>query len=89
MQEIVNIAGARGIDLRGDVVSKTMDVIDNISEDGASSMQRDIMSGRPSELEAQTGAVVRLGQEVAIPTPIHASIYETLLPLERRARGTE
>lgn len=87
MQEIVNIAGARGIDLPGDVVSKTMDVIDGLPADSTSSMQRDIMGGRPSELEAQTGAVVRLGQEVAIPTPIHASIYETLLPFERRARG--
>ena len=89
LQEVVNIAGAKGINFPNDVVSKTMTVIDGLPADSTSSMQRDIMGGRPSELEAQTGAVVRLGQEVSIPTPIHALIYETLLPLERHARGME
>jgi 2-dehydropantoate 2-reductase len=51
-------------------------------------MQRDIMEGRPSELEAQNGAVVRLGQEAGVPTPVHAFIYHSLLPSELRARGT-
>jgi 2-dehydropantoate 2-reductase len=50
-------------------------------------MQRDVMAGRPSELDAQIGAVVRLGQEVGIATPLHAWIYGSLLPLELRARG--
>jgi 2-dehydropantoate 2-reductase len=89
LQEVVDIANAKGIDFPGDVVSTTMEFIAGLPEDSTSSMQRDIMGGRPSELEAQTGAVVRLGQEVAIPTPIHASIYQALLPLERHARGME
>jgi 2-dehydropantoate 2-reductase len=50
-------------------------------------MQRDIVAGRPSELESQNGAVVRLGREVEVPTPLHAFIYHSLLPLELRARG--
>ena len=50
-------------------------------------MQRDIVAGRPSELEAQTGAVVRFGRKTGVPTPIHDSIYAELLPLEQRARG--
>jgi 2-dehydropantoate 2-reductase len=86
MQEIVKIADARGINLPGDVVRKAMDVIDMLPKDSTFSMQRDIMGGRPSELEAQTGAVVRLGREVAVSTPLHASFYETLLPLERCVR---
>ncbi len=45
------------------------------------------MAGRPSELEAHTGAVVRLGQEVGAPTPLNTFVYHSLLPLERRARG--
>jgi 2-dehydropantoate 2-reductase len=89
MQEIVDIAGAKKLDLPKDVVAKTLAVIDGLPADSTSSMQRDIVAGRPSDLEAQAGAVVRLGREVAIPTPIHASIYETLLPLERHARAIE
>jgi 2-dehydropantoate 2-reductase len=49
-------------------------------------MQRDILNGRPSELEAQNGAVVRLGAEVGVPTPTHAFIYHSLLPQESAAR---
>ena len=44
-------------------------------------------AGRPSELEAQIGVVVRLGREAAIPTPTHTFLYSSLLPLEARARG--
>ena len=55
--------------------------------DGTASMQRDIIQGRPSELEAQVGAVVRLGERVGIAVPLHRLMYAALLPLERRARG--
>jgi len=50
-------------------------------------MQRDILEGRRSELEAQNGAVMRLGKEVGVPTPIHTFLYHSLLPMELRARG--
>lgn len=49
-------------------------------------MQRDIMEGRPSELEAQNGAVLRLGREVNVETPIHSFLYHCLLPAELKAR---
>jgi 2-dehydropantoate 2-reductase len=51
------------------------------------STQRDLMAGRPSELEAHAGAVVCLGREVGVPTPLNQYIYHSLLPLERHARG--
>jgi 2-dehydropantoate 2-reductase len=50
-------------------------------------MQQDIAEGRPSELDSQNGAVVRLGREKGVPTPINEGIQAALLPLERRARG--
>lgn len=50
-------------------------------------MQRDIIQGRPSELEAQVGAVVRLGERRGIGVPLHRLMFAALLPLERRARG--
>jgi 2-dehydropantoate 2-reductase len=51
------------------------------------SMQRDLMEGRPSELGSQNGAVVRMGLESGVPTPLHSFIYHSLLPQELRARG--
>jgi hypothetical protein len=62
--------------------------IDGIAPNVIASMQRDIMEGRPSELEAQNGAVVRMGRALGIPTPTHEKIYEALLPLEKR-RGDQ
>jgi 2-dehydropantoate 2-reductase len=38
-------------------------------------------------LEAQNGAVARLGAAAGVPTPLHAFIYATLLPQERMARN--
>ena len=50
-------------------------------------MQRDILAGRPSELEGQNGAVVRLGRAVDVATPLHSFLYAGLLPQELRARA--
>lgn len=52
-----------------------------------SSIQRDIMNARPSELDALNGAVVRLGKEAEVETPMNAFIYYSLLPGKMRARG--
>jgi 2-dehydropantoate 2-reductase len=45
------------------------------------------MDGKPSELEYWNGAVVRLGRESGVPTPVHEAIYSFLLPQELRARS--
>ena len=87
MQEVYNVAHARNIMLPDDVVEQTIAFMDSLPPSATASMQRDIIAGRPSELEAQNGAVVRLGQEVGVETPVNAFIYHMLLPLELKARG--
>jgi 2-dehydropantoate 2-reductase len=87
MQEVFNVARALGIALQQDVVNETLTIMDGFPPNGTASMQRDIIEGRPSELEAQNGAVVRLGQTVGVDTPLNAFIYQCLLPLELKARG--
>jgi 2-dehydropantoate 2-reductase len=87
LEEVAQIARAHGKNLNAESISKTLAMIDAQRAETTSSMQRDIMAGRPSELEAQTGAVVRFGQRKGIATPVHDWIYSELLPLEKRARG--
>jgi len=87
LEEIAQIARAHGKDLNAETISKTLSMLDGQPAETTSSMQRDIMASRPSELEAQTGAVVRFGRKAGVPTPVHDSIYAELLPLEKRARG--
>ncbi len=87
MEEICKVAKARKIVLPPDVLDTTMALLDEMPAKGTASMQRDIMQERPSELEAQTGAAVRLGREASVETPINELIYASLLPQELRARG--
>jgi 2-dehydropantoate 2-reductase len=87
MEEIFAVGRARGVALPDGSVERALEFVDTLAPDGTSSLQRDIAGGRPSELEAWNGAVVRLGREAGVATPAHAAIYERLLPLERRARG--
>ncbi|MGN6391509.1 MAG: ketopantoate reductase family protein, partial [Gemmatimonadales bacterium] len=66
---------------------ETLAYTDMLPPEGTTSMQRDIIAGRPSELEAQNGAVARLGRDKGIRTPVHDLVYRCLLPQERTARG--
>jgi 2-dehydropantoate 2-reductase len=87
MREVFSVAHARGIALPEEIIGNTLDFMDSLPPTGTASMQRDIMEGRRSELESQTGAVVRMGQEVGVETPINAFIYHSLLPQELKAQG--
>ena len=87
MREIEAIARARGVALREDVIARTFALLKAANPSGTSSLQRDIAAGKRSELDAWTGAVVRLGARANVPTPLHDVLYAVLLPQERRARG--
>lgn len=87
MHEIVATAHARGVHLPEDAVARRMAFVDGLAPAVVPSMVRDILEGRPSELGSQSGAVVRIGLESGVPTPVHAFLYHSLLPQELRARG--
>ncbi|MCM0675153.1 2-dehydropantoate 2-reductase [Micromonospora phytophila] len=78
MREIRDVARARGIHLPDDILESTLAFVDQQPASGRSSLQRDILAGRPSELEAWTGAVVRLGAATGTGTPAHDMLYELL-----------
>jgi 2-dehydropantoate 2-reductase len=87
MEEISTLARARGIQLPADAIEKAMAAVDGLPEDATSSMQRDIAAGKPSELESQSGAVVRMAHETGVAVPTHGLIYAKLKPLEEKARA--
>jgi 2-dehydropantoate 2-reductase len=87
MEEVREVAAAHGVPLPADTVAETLAYTDTLPPEGTTSMQRDIVAGRPSELEAQNGAVVRLGREKGVRTPVHDLVYRCLVPQERAARG--
>ena len=86
-REVFDVARARGIALEQQLLSDLAAWLNSMPVTSMMSMQRDILAGRPSELEAQVGVVQRLGAEAGVPTPVYTSIYRSLLPLEIKARG--
>jgi 2-dehydropantoate 2-reductase len=87
LEEALAVAKARSVPMASSAVADTMKFYDTLPANGTTSLQRDIVDGKMSELEYWNGAVVRLGREVAVPTPTNQFIYDCLLPLELRARG--
>ena len=86
-QEVLAVAAGKGIAMPSDSLASTVSRLEASAPNSTSSMQRDLMEGRFSELEVQTGAVVRLGLEAGVPTPVNTFIYNSLLPQEMNARG--
>jgi 2-dehydropantoate 2-reductase len=80
MREIEAIAWKLGIDVEPLDEAKVIEGLKRFDKDTRSSMYFDLVSGKPMEVEALNGAVVRFGEQLGIPTPIHRVIYASLLP---------
>lgn len=83
-QELAAVARAHSamVDVNFDELSQRFHLMD-----ATSSMQRDVMEGKPSELDAQVGSVIRKGKEKGVATPIMEIIHAALLPQELKARA--
>jgi 2-dehydropantoate 2-reductase len=86
MEEIHGLANARNVAMEREAIGQAMAFLDALPYEGTASMQRDILAGRRSELDAQNGAVVRLGKEAVVATPVNGMIYSSLPPQEMQAR---
>jgi 2-dehydropantoate 2-reductase len=87
MGEIEALAHARGVLLASDAVERAMRFLEGFEPTTTSSMQRDVASGRPFELEAFSGTIVRLAEEYHLAAPVHRAIYALLRPALHRAMG--
>lgn len=86
-QELLRLAAARGVALDQGLPADLLARVDELPFGATTSMHRDIAAGVPSELEFQTGVIVRYAAESGVAAPIHSTIYAALLPGELRARG--
>ncbi|WP_298246728.1 2-dehydropantoate 2-reductase [uncultured Christiangramia sp.] len=86
--EIRSVANAKDIPLNNEHIEKAFQIIENQPEGTTASTQRDIMEGKPSEIENFNGYIVREGERLGIKTPVNKMIYECLKPMEEQARKT-
>lgn len=85
--EIVAVANAKNVLLNNSHIEMIMNVIDNLDYKTTASMQRDVMQGRPSELENFNGYIVKQGELLNVSTPVNKFVYQCLLPQEKQARS--
>ena len=78
LAEIETVARAAGVDLPSDMLAKTIAYIDEHLADLEASMHHDLLAGRPLELDALNGAVVKAGLDSGVSTPINDVIYAML-----------
>jgi 2-dehydropantoate 2-reductase len=71
--EACAVAAAEGVDVDPAAQWK---IVESLPAELTTSTARDLAAGRPSELDAITGAVVRAGLSVGVPTPILDRLLE-------------
>jgi 2-dehydropantoate 2-reductase len=80
MEEVAAVGVAAGVNIELDAILKGIRFMESLPLDQRMSMLTDIEAGRPLELEAQSGAVMRIGRRVNMPTPINDTLYALLQP---------
>lgn len=80
IEEVIAVGRAKGVKLPADLMDTTLTMIKTFPASSKSSMLEDIERGRRLELPWLSGAVVRIGKEVGVPTPIHQFITTILTP---------
>jgi len=88
MEEAMAVGLAKGIELPADLVQDSLKYIDGLP-DFQNSMHGDYEAGRPTELDALSGAVIRLGKQIGVKTPVHSFLYSVLLPHKDGVPETE
>jgi 2-dehydropantoate 2-reductase len=78
--EAAAVGRAAGVALPADCAERVLPVLDRYPPWTKSSMLVDLEAGRRLELEAITGAAVRLGRAHGVATPANAAIYAALKP---------
>lgn len=81
--EVKAVAAAEGVSLPDNTLETLDYYVSRIPGETRSSLLIDFQQGKPIEVEALQGAVVRRGKRAGVPTPILATLYAVLKPHER------
>lgn len=76
--EIDKLANAMGIHFENDVVACNLKILDDLSPEASTSMQRDVWKGKDSEIDGLIFEVVRMGQRYGVELPTYKKIAESL-----------
>jgi 2-dehydropantoate 2-reductase len=80
MRETESIARARGVRVEEHFLDRVFGTLARFDNKTRSSLYYDLVHGKPLEIEALAGTVVRYGTALGIPTPVNRAVYAALLP---------
>jgi 2-dehydropantoate 2-reductase len=72
VRETIAVGRAEGAELDDSVVEAVIDAYHSAAPDGINSLHADRLAGRPLELDARNGVIVRMGKKHGIPTPANS-----------------
>lgn len=78
MQETVAVGRAHGVNLPADYAEQRLAFADSVPADMSSSMHHDLEHGNRLEVAWLSGGVVKLGQQVGVPTPMNRAVWDIL-----------
>jgi 2-dehydropantoate 2-reductase len=76
MREVDALAVAMDAAFLVDIVSTNLRILDGLTPEASTSMQRDIYAGKSSEIDGLIYEVVRMGERYGVPTPTYQMIAE-------------
>jgi 2-dehydropantoate 2-reductase len=82
--ECVAVARAVGIDLDAGAIDQTIERALSEHPGHRASMLQDRENSRPGEIETLNGAIVRIGAEKGVPTPVNATLADLVRLIEGR-----
>ena len=82
IREIVTLANAMGITFEEDLVERNLKILSNLPEEATTSMQRDVMEGKQSEIDGLVYEVVRMAEKYGAEVPAYRRAAEKFLEME-------
>ena len=80
LREVAAVAAAHGVSLGEEAITNNMALAQSFPPNNKTSMFQDLEAGRRLEIDYLSGAVVRLGREKGIETPIHRTAWVAIKP---------
>lgn len=78
IREIAALAEAMGVPFERDMVEVNLKILSSLAPEATTSMQRDVMEGKDSEIDGLVYEVVRMGERYHVPMPMYAKVAEKL-----------
>lgn len=87
MREVFQVAKAKGIEIPMERFEEQKKIIHKIPPQNKPSTLQDIEAGRKTEIEMFAGSMVRMGEELGIPTPLCWVFLQGIHVLEEKNAG--